>query len=222
VTLRSAWAVVACFCVAAAAAPVWPDVATPPGAHVQTVAGDIVLNGKPTRVMRFEIKGGAKDVLDFYRTQFGAERVENRVKGDQVIATRQGAYFHTVQLHVLDSQAVQGTVMTTRLRGGASSGVSLDTERLMPASTAVVSTMQSDDGGKRSVVVVGVNQNSARANRDHIVASLHERGFRVAKEGGEPGAVSLVFASSTEEIAVTISDAGAYRAILINRVKEPQ
>ena len=207
---------------ARAQAPQWPSVATPPAALVQTVASDMVLNGRRSRVIRFDVKGTEKEVLSFYREQFGPKRVENRVQNDQVIASRQGDFFHTVQLHVLDAQSVQGTVMTTMLRAPGTSAVSVDTEKLMPASTSVVSTMQSDDAGKRSVMVVGVNTNSAAANRDHIVSSLRERGFRMLKEdrASGSGALSLVLSSSAEDVAVTISDAGPYRAVLINRTKE--
>lgn len=204
--------------------PQWPSVTMPPAARVQTVASDMVLNGMPGRVIRFDVRGTEQEVLAFYREQFGPKRVENRVKGDQVIATRQGDFFHTVQLHVVDSQSLQGTVMTTMLRAPVKSAVSLDTEKLMPASTSVVSTMQSDDAGKRSVMVVGVNRNSAGANRDHVVSSLHARGFRVLKEDRTPGsaALSLALSSPAEEAMVTISDAGPYRTILINRTKEPK
>jgi hypothetical protein len=204
-------------------AAAWPTVEVPAGAHMENVASDMILNGKPCRVMRFEVNGTEQDLLSFYRAQFGPTRVvENRVDDSRVIATRQGDYFHTVQLRAGEAHSVQATVITTLLHVQASrSAVAIETARLMPADTAVVSTVQSTDAGKRSVMVVGINRNSTGANRDHLVSALRERGFRIVQPGGMEdrggAAVLLVFASLSEEAAVTISDAGPYRAVVINR-----
>jgi len=84
---------------AAGADPAWPAVETPPGAHIQTIANDLVLNGKPCRIFRFDVPGELDDILQFYRTQFRPTRaVETRLQDGRVIATRRGEHFHTVQL----------------------------------------------------------------------------------------------------------------------------
>ena len=186
----------------------------------------MVLNGKSVRLTRFELLATDAEVLAFYREQFGAKRVvENRVKNDPVIATRQGDYFLTVQLHALGGGRLQGTVMTTLLAATpASSAVLIDTQKVMPADTQVISTVQTEDSGKQSLMVVGVNQNSPRANRDHVLEALLARGFRLTREdappGTERGAISMQLSSQAEEASVTIADAGRYRSVLVNRVRE--
>ena len=70
-----------------------------------------------------------------------------------------------------------------------------------------------------------MNQNSPRANRDHVLEAMLARGFRLTKEDlpatdAARGAISLQLSSPTEEASVTISDAGRHRSVLINRVRE--
>lgn len=205
----------------------WPEVRTPAGAQVQTLARDMIFNGRPARLMRFEVKAGEQDVLAFFREQFGAKKVvENRIKNEPVIATRQGDYFLTVQLHPSsDGQQIQGTVMTTQmLAKPLTSEVTADTRRLLPPDSQVVSTMQSDDAGKHSLMLMAVNQTSTAANRDHVLQAMQQRGFRVVREDTPAAArhqsISMLLSSSSEEAQVVISDAGKYRSVLINRLKE--
>jgi hypothetical protein len=204
----------------------WPEVRSPADAQVESIASDMIFNGRPARLFRFQTTGSEQDLLAFYREQFGAKKVvENRLKKDAVIATRQGDYFLTVQLHALNAKAMQGTVMVTNIAGKPLvSEVSTDTKRVLPPDSRVVSTMQSDDAGKRSLMLMAMNQNSTGANRDHVVQAMQQRGFRIVREDSPPDArdasVMLVMNSATEEAQVTISDAGMYRSVLINRVKE--
>jgi hypothetical protein len=203
----------------------WPAVQTPVRARVQVVAKDIILNGVPARVIRFDVKSSVADVMEFYRAQFGTKRVENRLKDTQIIATQQGNYFLTVQLRSLLSDTVQGTLMITQMQGGGGvSGVALDTQKILPSASSVLNTMQSNDDGKQSVMVLGANNSSVQTNRDHLVGALQSRGFKVIKqeagqlEGREETTLSLE--SATEQITATIVDAGRYRSVLINRVRE--
>jgi hypothetical protein len=204
----------------------WPQIETPVGARVQTVAGEVVLNGRLARVFRFEVQGSEKELLAFFRDQFGARKVvENRVTRDPVIATRQGDHFITVQLHPLDSSRMQGTVMTTLLASKPlSNPVSADTRRMLPPDTRVVSTMQSDEAGRRSVMLVAVNENSVSVNRDHVLQAMAQRGFRLLREDAprerQDRSLSLVLSSPTEDAEVTIADAGRFRSLLINRTKD--
>ncbi len=204
-------------------AAAWPAPPLPADARVEVVADDMVLNGQPSRVLRFKSAGTPADVLAFYREKFGARHVEHRARDTQVIATRQGEHFVTVQLRPVGGQ-VQGTVMTTLLRAPGKSATALETEKWLPPTSALLSTMQSVDAGKRSLMVVGANRSSLQANRDHLVAAMGAAGFRVVKEdshpAGERPAMSVQLSGSGETVDLTISDAGAYRALVINRTRE--
>jgi hypothetical protein len=198
----------------------WPPLEMPAGARAESVAGDLVLNGKPCRIARFQVQGGLDEVLQFYRDRFRATRaVETRVKNQPVIATRRGDHFITVQLEPL-AGTVRGTIITTALRRDAGAvSASRDTEAWMPADTIVVSALQSSDAGRRSVTVVGINGNSIAANRSHVVGAVQQRGFRLVREdgAGEGGSAWLAFRSPDEDAVLAFADAGAYRTVVVQR-----
>lgn len=202
-----------------------PALKLPDGAQSQVVAADLVINGARSRVVRFHVGLGEREVLDFFRREFGARHVENTVQERRVIASRVGDHFHTVQLERPGPHGVDGTVITTLLgRGPGGSAAGADTEKLLPAESQVLSRMQSDDGGRRALLVTAANGNSLAANRDHLVQALRERGFALVKEDARPvrgrSSISLVLASGAEEAIVTIVDAGRHRSVVIQRAKE--
>ena len=206
----------------AGAQPAWRGVEVPPGAHVQRVADDLVINGQRSQVTRLDITGTEENVLDFYRARFGANRVELRVNGARVIAARQGDRFVTVRVRCRLAGTVEGTVIATRINGGSShAAMTLETEALLPADTAVLQTQESDDSGAPSTLLVAANRAGVRANRDAIVDQLRARGFRVvgedARQAGGRESLTLTLSSPSEDAALTVSDAGAYRSLLIQR-----
>ncbi|HEX6703991.1 MAG TPA: hypothetical protein VF169_04455 [Albitalea sp.] len=214
-------AVVGC---APAQAAAWPEVPTPPGARVQVVAGDMSLNGRPCRVLRVDSDIAADEVLDFYRRRFGSNvAVEHRMADKRILATRQADFFTTVQIRPTGERSAETTVMTARmLPQPVQSAASNETERLLPTDTAIVSNLQARDAGRRSLTVVGINKHAVQANRDHLVAALRARGFEVRSESSAAntaGSIWVLLVANGEEVILSISDAGAYRAILINRAQ---
>jgi len=203
------------------AATPWPSWEAPAGARVQAVAPDVVLNGKRSRILRIETSESADSVLDFYRTRFGAKRVENRVHGAQVLGTRDGGFFHTVQVRSHAGGRTETTVITTALAEGLHrSAVVTDTERCLPADSAVLQTMESNDGGARAVTVTAGNNHDVKTNADHLRSALQERGFHVVKEETLGKGSSLWLKGQGEEAVVTVVDTGAQRALTVHRTRE--
>jgi hypothetical protein len=197
----------------------------PPTAQAQVVVDDALINGRHSRILRFEVESSEPELLAFYRRQFGERHVEHRARDARVIAARQGDCFITVQLKPLPGGSMQGTIMSTLLTGELEgSAVTQQTRSWLPAQTAVLSTLQSDDAGKRSLTLVGVNAASVQANRDALVETLQAQGFRLVKEdpiGAAPRtSLSLLFASRGEEASLLLADAGAYRSLLVQRTRE--
>jgi hypothetical protein len=213
--------------VAAAAAP-WPQWEAPAGARVQAVAPEVVLNGKRSRILRVDSSESAENMLSFYRARFGAKRVENRVHGAQVIAARDGGFFHTVQVRSNAAGRTETTVITTALAEGLQrSAVIADMEGSLPADSTVLQTMESNDGGVRAVTVTAANGHDIRTNSEHLRRALLERGFRVVKEDSAGPAAAhagntMWLSAQGEEAVVTIVDAGAHRAVTVHRTKEPK
>jgi hypothetical protein len=212
---------------AAQAATPWPQWEAPAGARIQAVAPDVVLNGKHSRILRIDTNDSAESILAFYRTRFGAKRVENRVHGAQVIAARDGGFFHTVQVRTNAAGRAETTVITTAMAEGLHrSAVITDMESSLPADTTVLQTMESNDGGVRAVTVTAANSHDVKTNSDHLRRALQERGFRVTKEeAASPTAragSSMWLTAQGEEAVVTVVDTGTHRAITVHRTREPK
>jgi hypothetical protein len=198
----------------------WPALETPPGARVVSVADDLVMNGCPCRVARFEIAGRVEEVLQFYRTRFSATHpFESRFEAQHVIATRRADHFHTVQLQSVGEQ-VHATTITTWLHPARmQSAAERDTEALLPAGTVVVSTLQSNDAGRHALTVIGINRHGMTANREHLLAALRARGFeRVSADATDTSALRMT--APGEDVVLAIGDAGPYRTVLVQRTRE--
>jgi hypothetical protein len=224
----AAWLVFGLCCAGAAAraATPWPRWEAPTGARIQAVAPDVFLNGKHSRILRIDTTDSAESILAFYRARFGAKRVENRVHGAQVIAARDGIFFHTVQVRTNAAGRAETTVITTAMAEGLHrSAVITDMESSLPADTTVLQTMESNDGGVRAVTVTAANGHDVKTNSDHLRRALQERGFRVVKEEVAAGPAaragsSMWLTAPGEEAVVTVVDTGTHRAVTVHRTRE--
>ncbi len=213
---------------AKAADPFWPDIDTPPGAQVQTIAPDVMLNGQRSRILQIDVSAGTETLAAFYRKRFGARRVENTMGDTVVIATREGGFFHTVQIRRRDAQGAQATVVSTSMAQPISRSKALqDTQSWLPADTAVVQSMESVDGGVRSVTMTAANAQSVQANRDLLLQASQQRGFRLVREEKVPAArpalsdgISLWLESPQEHAMVVVADVSERRALSIVRTRE--
>jgi hypothetical protein len=203
----------------------WPELPTPTGARVESIADDVILNGRRSRIQRLSLNASTSDTVAFYREQFHGDFVENPLRGAVVIASRQGAFFQTVQVKEVSPNRVEATVMTTRLKSDPGQSLAaLETQKLLPVDSVVLSSMQSNDSGQRSVMLVATNQLAVQVNRDHLIMALRGRGFQLVRqepaEVGSVAGVSLFFSSHNATLTATIADVGAGRALLINGTEE--
>lgn len=208
------------------AAPAWPELPLPDGARTEAVAPDSVFNGRRSRVLRAQLPGRMDDALAFYRQQFGRQHVENPLRDARVIASRQGDYFHTVQLRQTAPDVVEATLMSTLMTGpGELSRVLRDTQRLLPPDSTLMNSVESDDDGRRAVMLTALNGVDLQTNRDELVRGLRQRGFAVSREEraalGPGRSLTLWADNGREEATATVIDAGQHRLVVINRVREP-
>ena len=224
--MRRHFAVIALLAVGAARAELaWPELPLPEGARAQTVTPDAVVNGRHSRILRASVPGSVDDALAFYREHFGKERVENPVRGASVIASRQGGFFNTVQLRQLVSNSVEATIISTAVDGPAElSRVMQDSRRLLPADSTLMNSMESNDGGRRSVMLTALNSVDLQTNRDELVRGLRQRGMKVSREErgkvGEGRTLTLWADNAQEQTTATVIDTGAQRMVVLNRVRE--
>jgi hypothetical protein len=204
----------------------WPALQAPPNSRSAIVAPDVMINGQRSRIVQSQLAGSLDDARAFYKQQFGGRFVENRWKDAWLIASRQGGFFHTVQLDAKASGRVQAmTVSTVVGTGRARSAVLADTERLLPPDSVLALSNESNDGPLRSVLATGVNRQSIAANVDHVVDQLAARGYRVTRRDDQTSADGRATRSVWLEGApgsaiVSVVDVGEQRAVSIQRSKD--
>lgn len=209
-----------------AAEPAWPELPLPDGARAEMVTPDSVMNGRHSRILRARLPGSVDDALAFYREKFGRQRVENPLRDAKVIATRQGAFFNTVQLRERGAGSVEATLISTMVEGPAElSRAMQDTRRLLPADSTLMNSMESRDGERRSVMLTALNGADLQTNRDELVRGLRQRGLTVSRE--ERGTVAdkgrsltLWAEGAQEEATLSVIEGGGYSLLVINRVRE--
>lgn len=212
---------------ASAAEPDWPELPLPEGARAETVTPDSVMNGRHSRILRARLTGSVDDALAFYREKFGRERVENPLRDARVIATRQGAFFNTVQLRERGAGQVEATLISTMVEGPAElSRAMQDTKRLLPADSTLMNSMESRDGERRSVMLTALNSADLQTNREELVRGLRQRGLTVSREesgtvvGNKGRSLTLWAGNAQEEATLTVIEGGGHSLVVVNRVRE--
>ncbi|HLO95109.1 MAG TPA: hypothetical protein VK195_12405, partial [Burkholderiaceae bacterium] len=76
----------------------WPQPSWPAEAKPELVAADSVLNGKRSRIWQARLAGSRAEAEQFFLQQFGTQHVRQQLRGNTVLAARQGDFFITVQL----------------------------------------------------------------------------------------------------------------------------
>ncbi|RZL40553.1 MAG: hypothetical protein EOP35_00520 [Rubrivivax sp.] len=210
---------------ARAAEPAWPELPLPDGARAEMVAADSVMNGRHSRILRARLSGSVDEALDFYRDRFGREHVENPLKDARVIARRDGAFFNTVQLRERGAGQVEATLISTLVEGPAELSRALqDTKRLLPADSALMNSMESRDGERRSIMLTAVNSADLQTNRDELVRGLRQRGLNVSREEratvGKGRSLTLWAENAQEEATLSVIEGGGHSLLVVNRVRE--
>jgi hypothetical protein len=206
----------------------WPQVHAPAGARVQTVANNVVLNGQKSRILQIDTNGSADSLMQFYREKFGARRVENRISNATVIASREGDFFHTVRIDSTGEGAAKAIWVSAALAVPASRSKALtDTQAWLPTETATLQSMESTDGGVRSVTLTAINKQAVRDNRELLLQATRQRGFRLLREQAaaaiRPGlqdGLTLWLDSKDEQVFIVIADTGERRTLSVVRTRQ--
>lgn len=166
----SAWALAAALAgapVRAAAPPPCPEFPAPPNGKLSWVAPNVVFNGAPVQVKELTTRESPKQVIQFYRRAWGAEKPyyhEYHLEGwDAAIATIRKDCFYTVQAK---ADGTGGTFallgLSTRPEGGVlkTPGAGFP---LAPGSK-VINDIEHYDGGKNGRTLLLVNSLAPETN----------------------------------------------------------
>lgn len=190
------------------------------GAKAVAVGQSMRINGMPTSIHRFAVDKPVDQVLAFYRTRFGKDRVEQSVLGWTVVAEAEGDYFFTVRLRPA-LQGTEGTVSVADLKQGlAARGRPLG--MVFPAGSRLISDVDMDDPGKRGRVVSLINNLPPEANVQHFKNVLAARGFRVDRDlpAGKDaaGGRSLWFSATGRDAILVVAPLPNGTSVVLNTV----
>lgn len=192
----------------------WPGVATPEGVSMTSVARHMTLNGMPMRIDVFSSRKTAAELLDFYRHEWGAQHVENTIRGTTVIGRVQDEFYITVQIKPAANGA-QGVIAVTRMKTLAqvqSSGFHL------PPGSRILSDMESEDFGKTSRHLVFTNTYSLDVNRDRLVDLMKEKGLSLERVGKpqEADGDALFFRGKNKEAIAVVARKSGQTSVVLN------
>ena len=201
-----------------------PEVVAPPGSRVQWVGKEMVQNGVPMSVRRFDTSMSPKQVLQYYRERWttGPRRppVENRVGGWRVIGRQVGGYYVTVQVRpgAGGSEGFIGVSMLPQLKAEPE----LDREFPRLAGTEVVSDTRSEDEGKSGQTLILRNDYSVITNAQYYREQLPARGWALRQDYSPAGGAEHVqyFERSRESLHIVIAeDPAGGTGVVVNKVK---
>ena len=212
-----------------ASPPPCPEFPAPEGARLKWVAPNIVFNGAPLQAKELTTRDSPKQVLAFYRRQWGSEQPyyhEFHVEGwDAAIATLRKNCFYTVQAK---SDGNGGTfallAVSTPPEGGAlkSPGAGFP---LAPGSR-VINDIEHYDGGKNGRTLLLINNLAPDTNAAYYRRALSGDGWTAvldkSVETPKGTARVLVLKRGYHETNISITpNGGTGSSLLVTSVDRP-
>lgn len=188
-----ACAALACLPVAAQADAAWPEVPLPEQAGLIDMGGQITVNGTPLRMQGFLAPLTVQQSADWFRRKLKRPLMENTVNGKLVLGRAEGEFFVSVQLETA-GQGTRGLVAVSHLKAGYALQAARQEEaaRLLlrlPASSRIVSQMNSSEGGRHARYLVLSNPHGVQLNRERLIGLMREDGLALQREA-EPDAAA--------------------------------
>lgn len=219
---------------ARAAEPKKPDCApfSLPGMKLTWVAPDVVHNGIPLQIWRFESKDGLQTLLSRYRAKWKSsaqdpqDAIEYEVGGYRVIAKLRDKCFYTVQARNLVAVGSQGLLAVSQLQENYQPHL-LGQNFPMMSGSMVTSDLAHRDPGKEARTILLMNQFSTDANADFYRRVLGGDGWRTISDhlvefkGGNGHGFALTFKRGYNETSMVISRTMGGSSVLVNQVDKP-
>ncbi|MFN3751595.1 MAG: hypothetical protein ACK4SR_09490 [Thiobacillus sp.] len=155
----------------------WPQLPVPPQARIEPVGTEIRLNGIPMRMQRVLTARQAQEVARHYRDALGSRHASERLPDRLVLSQGRGDYFISVSIRPLAPGLTEALVSVADARE-ARRAVGRPLGLRLPAESAVLSDMESVDGGMRSRQLVLSNTHAIPTNLLAISRELAIRGMR--------------------------------------------
>jgi hypothetical protein len=175
----------------ATAAIEWPTVPLPPATHAEKVGDELRVNGLPMRATAFESNLAVDEVVKFYlntwRGQPGRISDERHVADWTVVARSLPPFHMTVQVRGRPGgRGTYGYIGITSQDASARPDFSVQ-GLPQPLGARLVSKVESDDGGRRSVQVTMAGAMSVSSMAAYYESSLRRDGWILERSSkGKP------------------------------------
>ena len=220
--------------VATAAEPKKPDCApfALPDLKLTWVAPDLVHNGTPLQIRRFDSTDSAQALLARYRREWKAsaqsprDAIEYSVGGYQVIAKLRDMCFFTVQVRSNGAGGSTGMLAVSQIQDSNQPRV-LGKDFPMMSGSLVAADMTHRDPGKEARTIMLMNQFSTNANADFYRRVIGGDGWNIISDhliqfkGGNGNGYAITFKRGFNETSMVISRTEGGSSVLVNLVDKP-
>lgn len=160
-----------------------PELVHPRG-RVQMVAPDVVANGLPVKVLRFDGEQAVEAVLAHYQRLWAGEGAQAPMMYDmgqwRVVAAMRDGCFYTVQVQAA-GLGTTALISVSDVRRSTPPVVAM-WQLPMPASSELLSELMHRDSGRPAQTWVLRNGFSPRANADFFQRRLSAEGWRLMRD----------------------------------------
>lgn len=203
-----------------------------PDLKLTWVAPDVIHNGIPMQIRRFDSKDSAKTILTRYRKEWKAttlhpeDAIEYEVGGYQVIAKLKDLCFYTVQVRGKSLGGSQGLLAVSQIQDNAQARV-LGKDFPMMSGSLVATDLTHRDPGKEARTIMLMNQFSTNTNADFYRRVLGGDGWNIISDhlvqfkGGNGNGYAITFKRGFNETSMVISRTEGGSSVLINQVDKP-
>lgn len=219
---------------AIAAEPKKPDCApfALPDLKLTWVAPDIVHNGTPLQIRRFDSTDSVQAILARYRREWKAsaqspqDAIEYTVGGYQVIAKLRDRCFYTVQARSNGAGGSVGLLAVSQLQDSNQPRV-LGKDFPMMSGSVVAADMTHRDPGKEARTIMLMNQFSTNANAHFYRRVIGGDGWNITSDhlvpfkGGNGNGYAMTFKRGFNETSMVISRTQGGSSVLVNLVDKP-
>ncbi len=226
-------AVAACTCAPAMADEPKLDCAPFPAPEFKLtwVMQDILFNGLPMQVKKFDSPESAQSILAYYRREWKAAPqrpagIEYEIGEWKVIAALRGTCFYTVQVQRGAGNGSTGLLGVSQLQDPGQARVAGKGIPMMSGSN-VVNDINHRDPGKAARTILLMNAFSPAANADFYRRTMTADGWRIIADntlpirGGNGEAHTLTLKRGLNEAGMTISRSGEGSSVLLNMMDKP-
>ncbi len=201
----------------------WPTPRVPDDASLALIGDSMQVNGMPVRVYQFATRRDYDEVIRVFTKSVEGEPRRLKIPGPAArvaVGGRSGHFWLTIQLSTAGGMTVGTWSATPQFEGGAQRALA----RLpgFPDAARVLHQVESYDDGRRSQLVVGLDQAGINAVAQTVEAELRAAGYAkqpfVGRSWTGSSLYAATFSRAREELMVTLREERVGTSIIMNRL----